>query len=47
MQVLSAKRLEENCTGSYLEELENQNGEHLENLCESNSLKTKVIVMNY
>ena len=28
MYVLPAKRQEENCTGRYLEELRNQNGEH-------------------
>ena len=29
------------------ETIENQNGEHVVNLCESNSLETKVILMNY
>ena len=36
MQVLLAKRQEENCTGR------NQNGEHLVNLYESNNFETQV-----
>ena len=35
MQVLPAKREEENCTGRYSKGLRNQNGEHV---CESNNL---------
>ena len=45
IQVLPAKRQAGNGTGSYLEGLENQNGKHLVNLSESNSLKTQVIGM--
>ena len=43
--MLPAKTQAENGTGSYLEGLENQNGKHLVNLSESNSLKTQVIGM--
>ena len=35
MQVLPAKRREENCTERYLRGLRNRNGEHLANICES------------
>ena len=40
---MPAKRREETCTGEYLWELNNQNGEHLVNVCESNILETLVI----
>ena len=33
----------ENCAGSYLRGLKNQNGEHPESLCELNILETQVI----
>ena len=35
MQVLPAKRREENCTERYLRGSRNRNGEHLANICES------------
>ena len=44
MQVLPAKRREENCTERYLRGLRNQRGEHLLTLCKSNILETQVIV---
>ena len=43
MEVLQAKRQDENCTGSYSEGVRDQNVEHLVNLCESNNLETQVI----
>ena len=39
MQVLLAKRKEENCTGRYSKGLRNQNKEHL---CKSNNLMKQV-----
>ena len=46
MQELPAKRQEDIGTERCLKGLENQNGEHLVNLCESNSFETQIIVMN-
>ena len=43
IQMFSAKRQEDNCTGRYMEELKNQNGEHLVSLWESDNLETQVI----
>ena len=43
MQVLSAKKQEENCTGRYSKGLRNQNENDLVNLCESNNFETQVI----
>ena len=42
MQVMQAKRQEENYTGKYSKGLRHQNGEHLVNLCESNNFETQV-----
>ena len=41
MQVLTAKRQEENCTGRYSNGLRNQNGEHL---YESNKFETQTLI---
>ena len=43
MQVLPAKRQEENCTGMYLKGLKNRNGEYLVSLSKSNNLEIQVI----
>ena len=43
MQVLPAKRQEENCTGRYSKGLKKQNGGHFVNLFESNNLETQVM----
>ena len=42
MQLFPAKIKEEKCTGRYPKGLQNQNGEHLVNLCESNNFETQV-----
>ena len=42
MQVLPAKRQEENCTGQYSKGLSNPDGKHLVNLCKSNKFQTQV-----
>ena len=41
MQVLTAKRQEENCTGRYSNGLRNQNGKHL---YESNNFETLTLI---
>ena len=43
MQVLPARRQEENYTWRYSKGLKNQNGKYLVNLYESNDLETQVI----
>ena len=45
MQILLAKRQEENCTGSYSKAVKNQNGNYLVDLYESNNLEIQVIFL--
>ena len=46
MQVLPARRQEENYIKRYSKELINQNDKHLVNLCELNNFETQVILLN-
>ena len=46
MQVLPAKRQEENCIGRFSKGLSNQNEKHLVNLCEYSQLAIQLGIVN-